>query len=100
MTAACYRLMLLADTSPAKPALLRDEGFAGPGVAIELWRLTAEAFGRFVAAVPQPMSIGKVLLADGSLVPGFLCEPAALAGATEITHHGGWRAYLAAAVPG
>ncbi|WP_428391530.1 allophanate hydrolase [Lichenicoccus sp.] len=99
-TAACYRLMLLAGTSPAKPALLRDERFVGPGVAIELWRLTAEAFGRFVAAVPQPMSIGKVLLADGSLVPGFLCEPAALAGAREITDHGGWRAYLAAAAQG
>ena len=44
-TAACYRLMLLADTRPAKPALRRDEGFAGAGVAIEFWRLTAEAFG-------------------------------------------------------
>jgi allophanate hydrolase len=27
-------------------------------------------------------------------VLGFLCEQAGLEGATEITHYGGWRAYL------
>lgn len=43
------------------------------------------------------MVIGKVELADGSLVPGFLCEPAALGdGSRDITAYGGWRAYLAA----
>ena len=35
-------------------------------------------------------------LADGSLVPGFLCEPEALDGAREITTFGGWRAALSA----
>ena len=45
------------------------------------------------------MGLGKVLLADGSLVPGFLCQPTALAGAIEITDPGGWRAYLAGAAP-
>jgi allophanate hydrolase len=41
-----------------------------------------------------------VALGDGSEVVGFLCEPAALDGAEEITAFGGWRAYRAAAVPG
>ena len=32
---------------------------------------------------------------DGNPVHGFLCEAHALEGATDISHHGGWRAYLA-----
>ena len=39
--------------------------------------------------------LGPVLLEDGVEVVGFLCEPAALEGAGEITAHGGWLAYLA-----
>jgi allophanate hydrolase len=42
------------------------------------------------------MGIGKVMLADGSEHPGFLCESHALENATDITAHGGWRAYRAA----
>jgi ribonucleoside-diphosphate reductase alpha chain len=34
-------------------------------------------------------------LEDGSDVSGFLCEAHAVAGAEDITVHGGWRAYLA-----
>jgi allophanate hydrolase len=41
------------------------------------------------------MVIGSVNLLDGSTVKGFLCEPAALEGAADITHLGGWRSYLA-----
>ena len=63
---------------------------------MERWSLTAEGFGRFVAGVPGPMTIGQVTLADGRRFAGFLCEPAALEGAREMTGFGGWRAYLAA----
>jgi allophanate hydrolase len=31
----------------------------------------------------------------GREVLGFVCEPAALASATDITGYGGWRAWLA-----
>ncbi len=55
--------------------------------------LTPEAFGRFVAAVPAPLSVGTVTLADGRGVKGFLCEASAVECAEDITHHGGWRAY-------
>jgi allophanate hydrolase len=61
---------------------------------VEVWSLTPSAFGAFTAEVPAPLAIGNVALADGSAVKGFICEPAALDGATDITHHGGWRAYL------
>jgi allophanate hydrolase len=44
------------------------------------------------------LCIGKVRLADGTEVSGFLCEPAALDHARDITAFGGWRAYCASLV--
>lgn len=95
-TSADYRLYALAHTTPPKPGLVRvGPGETGAPIAVETYALTPEAFGRFVAAVPAPMVIGTATLADGSTTKSFLCEPAALAGATDITHLGGWAAYLA-----
>ena len=94
-TTADYRLYALPNTTPAKPGMLREPGFAGPGLEVEVWALPAEAFGRFVAKIPAPLGIGKVALNDGSSASGFLCEAHALAGAEEITKFGGWRAFLA-----
>lgn len=96
-TAPDYRLYALPGTVPPKPGLIRDPGSAGPGLDVEVWELPAAAFGRFVALIPAPLGIGKITLEDGSVVSGFLCEAHAVAGAEEITHFGGWRAYLAAA---
>ena len=94
-TAGDYRLYALAGTVPPKPGLVREPGFAGPGLAVEVWSLDAAGFGRFVAAIPQPLGIGKLTLDDGSQASGFLCEAAAVAGAEEVTRFGGWRAYVA-----
>ncbi len=90
-TVPAYRLYAL-DTSPPKPGLVRV-GEGGASIAVELYRLSYAAFGRFVASVPAPMCIGAVLL-EGESVAGFLCEPAAVANAVEITSYGGWRRYL------
>ena len=92
-TAEDYRLYAL-DTSPPKPGLVREPGFGGAGIAVEIWSLRAAAFGDFVAAIPAPLGIGKLALDDGSSLPGFICEPAGLAGASEITAFGGWKNYL------
>ena len=94
-TAGGYRLYALPGTTPPKPGLVRDPGFRGPGIELEVWAMPAPAFGSFVAEIPPPLGIGSVELADGSVVNGFVCEPFALPDATEITSHGGWRAYLA-----
>jgi allophanate hydrolase len=94
-TAPHYRLFALANTAPPKPGLVRVPDFAGPGIEVEVWSLTPEAFGDFVAQVPQPMVIGTVELADGNRCKGFLCEPCACDGAVDITALGGWRSYLA-----
>jgi allophanate hydrolase len=94
-TSPDYRLFALPNTTPPKPGMVREPGFAGPGLEVEVWSLPSDAFGRFVAAIPAPLGIGKISLDDGTTVSGFLCEAHAVAGAEEITSFGGWRAFLA-----
>ncbi|NAZ84946.1 allophanate hydrolase [Kineococcus indalonis] len=95
-TSGRYRLFAL-DTVPPKPGLVRcAEGESGAAVAGEVWRLPASGFGALAAAVPQPMALGAAVLEDGRTVRSFLAEPAATAGAEDITHHGSWPAALAA----
>jgi allophanate hydrolase len=91
-----YRLYALANTTPAKPGLVYTPGFASPGIEVEIYALTPEAFGTFSALVPSPLAIGNIILADGSTVKGFVCEPAGLDGSKDITGFGGWRSYLQA----
>ena len=57
-----------------------------------MWELDAAGFGSFVDEIPAPLCIGRVVLADGTDVAGFLCEPLAAEGARDITAFGGWRA--------
>ena len=95
-TSTDYRLFALAGTSPPKPGLLRVGVGKGAAIAVETWALSAEGFGRFVAGVPSPLSIGSVKLTDGRLVKGFLVEPEGVVGAVDVSSHGGWRAAVAA----
>ncbi len=94
-TAPGYRLYALDGTMPPKPGLVRDQRFRGPGIDVEVWAMPEHHFGSFVAGVPAPLGIGSAVLDDGSTVKSFICEPYAVAGATEITRFGGWRHYLA-----
>ena len=71
----------------------------GAAIALEVWEVPSALFGSFVAGIPAPLGIGKVKLADGGEVPGFICEGIGITGATDITHFGGWRAWLAAGAP-
>jgi allophanate hydrolase len=93
-TAADYRLYAL-DTTPAKPGMLRVAPGTGSSIALEVWALSAAAFGKFVAAIPPPLSIGTVRLADGRGVKGFIVEPADISGARDISGFGGWRKFMA-----
>jgi allophanate hydrolase len=92
-TAPTYRLYAMADSVPPKPALVHSDD--GAAIALEVYELGLAEFGSFVAEVPPPLAIGTVTLADGSSVKGFVAEPRALNGAEDITHLGGWRAYIA-----
>lgn len=93
-TARSYELYALAGTKPPKPGLVRSSGNDCSMIDVEVWQLTPDAFGRFVAAIPSPLGIGTIELADGTTAKGFLVEPVALAGSENITAHGGWRAYM------
>jgi allophanate hydrolase len=95
-TAPDYKLYALR-TTPPKPGMLRVEQGAGSAIRLELWALSPASFGKFVAAIPPPLSIGTIRLADGREVKGFLVEPAAINGARDISAYGGWRAYMAEA---
>jgi allophanate hydrolase len=93
LTAPDYRLYAL-DTMPPRPGMLRVPPGTGAAIELEIWSLPAAGFGKFVAAIPPPLSIGTVRLADGRTVKGFLMEFAALDGARDISAFGGWRAYM------
>ena len=84
-----YRLYALG----ARPGLLRAEG--GAAIAGELWALPTTAIGALLAQVAPPLGFGSVELEDGRVL-GFVAEAAGVAGAPDITTHGGWRAWLAA----
>ncbi|MCX7285095.1 MAG: allophanate hydrolase [Novosphingobium sp.] len=92
-TAPSYRLYAIADSVPPKPALVFSE--EGAAIKLEVYELGVAEFGSFVVDVPPPLAIGTVTLADGSSVKGFVSEPRALNGAEDITHFGGWRAFIA-----
>ena len=98
-TAADYKLYALA-TTPPKPGMLRVKAGTGSSIELELWALSAASFGKFVAAIPPPLSIGTVRLADGRGIKGFIVEAADLDGAREISAFGGWRAFVAEAAAG
>ena len=67
----------------------------GAAIEIEIWALSADAFGRFVANIPPPLGIGTLTLPDGRGVKGFLVEAEAVKGGHDISDFGGWRAYMA-----
>lgn len=99
-TAPRYRMTVLPST-PAKPAVCRvPDGSAGAALYGQRWLMSAAALGRFLAALPAPMQLGKVEFADGSWRTAFGCDAAAADG-TDISGYGGWPAAIAAgAVPG
>ncbi|CAI2441084.1 allophanate hydrolase [Serratia liquefaciens] len=92
-TAPCYRLYALANSQPPKPGLVKAA--QGAAISVELWDIPLAHFGEFVAEIPAPLGMGTLLLADERRVKGFICEPWALEGATDITEFGGWRHYIA-----
>ena len=93
-TAPDYKLYAL-DTTPPKPGMLRVDAGVGHSIKLELWALPSAAFGKFVAAIPPPLGIGTIRLADGRGVKGFMVEPVAIDSARDISAFGGWRAFMA-----
>ncbi|GAA2319937.1 allophanate hydrolase [Glycomyces scopariae] len=89
-TAPAYRMYAL-DTTPPKPLVVRaEDGASLPG---ERWLLSPAALGAFLTALPAPMTLGSVELADGTWTTGFIANaPSGI----DITGEGGWRSHRTA----
>ncbi|MCD0453030.1 allophanate hydrolase [Actinocorallia sp. API 0066] len=96
-TAPHYRMYALP-TDPPKPGLVRVEA-GGHSIEGELWLLPPAALGHFLAALPSPMTLGRLLLTDGTTPTGFLCEPHATTTAPDISPTGSWRTHLTTTTP-
>jgi allophanate hydrolase len=92
-TSSSYRLLALPGGPPHRPGLMRVASGGAP-IEIEIWALPREQWGSFVAGIPAPLGVGKVVLHGGAEVSGFICEGYAASDAADITAFGGWRAYL------
>ena len=88
-----YRFYALKGGPVKRPGLVRNES-DGVSVLVEVWSIPASEFGSFVAAIPYPLGIGKLELADGRWVSGFVCEGIGLEGAEDISALGCWRTYI------
>jgi allophanate hydrolase len=91
-TASAYRLYALSDG--IRPAMIRDDE-SGVAIDVEIWTMPMASLGSFVTAIPAPLGIGKVQVADGRWLTGFICEGVGISDATDISHTGGWRQWLA-----
>ncbi|MEU6860075.1 allophanate hydrolase [Glycomyces sp. NPDC046736] len=87
-TAAAYRMYAL-DTTVPKPFLVRDE--RGTNLPGERWLLSRAALGTFLHALPAPMTLGPLELADGTWTTGFTANTPT---GVDITEEGGWRAHV------
>ncbi|MCE1270467.1 MAG: allophanate hydrolase [Acinetobacter sp.] len=91
-TSQNYALYALNGTVPPKPGLARQQD--GQCIIVELWDVPTARFGEFVTEIPTPLGMGNVELEDGRWVKGFICEPYGIDDAENISHFGGWRAYI------
>lgn len=89
-TAPVYRMFALDEK---RPGLVRVAD-GGAALELEVWRIPSTEAGSFLAGIPSPLGLGRILLEDGSNVCGFLCEHIATTDRQDITEHGGWRAWL------
>jgi allophanate hydrolase len=95
-TAPRYRLSALAATPDGtrRPGMWRV-AHGGTAIAIEVWEMPSLELGSFIATIPSPLALGKVELANGAWVTGFVCEGYGIEFGADITEFGGWRAWLA-----
>jgi gamma-glutamylcyclotransferase (GGCT)/AIG2-like uncharacterized protein YtfP len=89
-TEPSYRLWSIDDRHPAMVRVTSG----GAAVAVEVWSVPPAGLASILANEPAGLTIGKVRLADGSVVLGVLGESVLCESQTEITRFGGWRAYI------
>ncbi len=95
-TAPTYTLLRIGTADPT-PGLLRVP-FDGSAIDVERWRLPVASLAVLAGRLPAVLALGRVQLADGSDVLGYVCDATVQAGAErhtvdDISEFGGWRAY-------
>ncbi|MEM6911993.1 MAG: allophanate hydrolase [Verrucomicrobiota bacterium] len=89
-TAPAYRFYKLPGGPPERPGLIRVEK-GGRAIQVELWAMPLKRLGDFLAEIPSPLGLGRVELAEGREVLGFLCENWIVSKAQDVTIMGSWR---------
>jgi hypothetical protein len=89
-TVPVYRLWSVLDRHPG---MIRFKS-GGAAIAAELYAVPRASFPQVVEEEAPGLSVGRVLLDDGTSPLGVIIEPWRVEGMEEITHHGGWRAYV------
>lgn len=95
VSAPCYKFYLLPGTGriPDRPGMIRvSEG--GAAIELEVWAVPQATVGSFLGGIGAPLGLGRVELADGKQVTGFICEGIVSETAQDITHFGSWRKWL------
>lgn len=95
-TAPTYTLLRIGTSDPT-PGLLRVP-FGGSAIDVERWRLPVASLAVLAGRLPAVLALGRVQLADGSDVLGYVCDATVQTGADrhtvdDISEFGGWRAY-------
>ena len=95
-TAAGYTLVALGDPLN-RPGMVPTPGTES-SVLGELWRVPETALAALLLEAAAPLGLGRVTLADGREVVGYLCEAAAAEGKAVVAD-GDWRAHVSGATP-
>jgi len=90
-----YRLYRLPGGAVARPGLVRTGDGPEAGIGVEVWQLDHRAVGALLDTVPAPLGFGRITLADGDSVLGFLAQGGVPDGAQDVSGYGGWREYVA-----
>jgi hypothetical protein len=91
-TAEEYRVWSIDDKYPG---MLRVRPpVKGTSITVEIWELDGAGLVSVLAGEPPGLTIGQVILQDGTSTFGVLAEPWIVEGKREITEFGGWREYI------
>jgi allophanate hydrolase len=82
-----YKLYKL-NTTPPKPGMIRTQNGDGGNIEVDIYEIAKTNFGKFIEDVKTPLCIGDVILENGEIVKGFLCEPSYIEFAEDITKDG------------
>lgn len=93
VTAPVYRMLALPGSGVARGGIVRVPS-GGAGLEVELHVVPTCQVGALAWALPAPLALGRVEIDDGTVVAGLVCahHPA---GASDVTQHRSWPAYLA-----